>query len=342
MTRLKADVTNECWMLTAPRELRWSVATPSADTGEMVAVEILYCGICGSDMSMYEGRRSLQYPVSIGHEFVGRIAALPESHGGSLSLGDVVTGDFNHRCGRCDHCVEGRSHLCRHGQVAPRFSHRAFTRHTWIHEECLVSLRPEDDKPWFVLCEPMSCVLHALDRASPDQADRTLALGCGSLGLSMAFAVCADTSLPRVQMWDPSASRRSAIRSGSNGRVVVSEPYEDYDLVFDLTGQPDGLRDALARVRSGGRVVSMSHLDGYGDTSFVLPMLTRRDVLFTVSYLNGHCGHFVQASSIIRRQWHTGWTEAFAIHPLSELSQALADRRSSAACKDLVQCCEDT
>ena len=184
----------------------------------------------------------------------------------------------------------------------------------------------------------MSCVLHALDRASPDRADRTLVLGCGSLGLAMALAVCADSTLPRVQMWDISAARRSAINKGSNGRAVASEPAMDYDLVFDLTGQPDGLRDALTRVRSGGRVVSMSHLDGYGDTSFVLPMLTRRDVIFTVSYLNGHCGHFVQASSVIRRQWHTGWTDAFAIHPLSGLPHAMANRRSATACKDLVQC----
>lgn len=329
---------NGQWVLSGPGRLEWVQLPAHTKQFGMVGLEMLYCGVCGSDLSMYEGRRSLQYPVSLGHEFVARVTHLDSDDSDQIAVGDIVTGDFNARCGHCAHCVEGKSHLCATGQRTMRFSNRAFARTARVSSGCLTRLERADILPQFVLCEPMSCVLHAIARAEPSHSDRTLVLGCGGLGLAMAIIVCSDASLPRARMWDPLTPRAQAIRNGSNGRVEVGKPEGQYDLVFDLTGCPQGLRDAIKFARNGGRVVSMSHLDGYGDTSFVLPMLTRRDIFFTVSYLNGHAGQIDAAAAVIRAQWHGGWDGAIELHALADLAAVMSGRRRAAACKDIVRC----
>ena len=75
-------------------------------------IRFSYVGICGSDLSKFEGRRRLRYPVTMGHEFVATVEAVGEAVAG-VSAGQVVTSDLNLRCGACDQCRARRSHPVR-------------------------------------------------------------------------------------------------------------------------------------------------------------------------------------------------------------------------------------
>lgn len=332
--QLRGD--NGHWALTAPRSFEWRPRPSRPLSPGSVRIRFAYCGVCGSDTSMYEGRRELSVPLSLGHEFVATVVGI-NCENGLLRVGDVVTSDLNYRCGQCTHCVSGRSHLCEHGQVRCDFSNRAFAYEAEIHESYLTRLEPSDLHAAFALCEPLSCVLHALEHVAPSSTDLVLVLGCGGLGLCMALAICEDSSLPRVHMWDVEANRRSAIQLASNGHIQIVEPALDYDITIDLTGAVSGLRRVLQCVRSGGRVVSMSHLDGYGDTAFLLPMLTRRDVVFTESYLNGDQQNVTRAASIIRSQWNEQWDDTLGMHSLADVPHVFEQRRHSVYCKDVIR-----
>src|SRR6202043_858897 len=87
-------------------------------------IRFLYCGVCGSDLAQYEGRRPGTYPRYLGHEFVAMVESVADSVEG-INVGDVVVSDLNYRCQHCYQCVAGRSHLCTSGQTA-RFTTRAF------------------------------------------------------------------------------------------------------------------------------------------------------------------------------------------------------------------------
>jgi len=76
-----------------------------------VRVKINACGICRSDLSALEGKETIQYPVVLGHEAAGTIAAVGKGvkH---LKEGDSVVLSWTPACGTCPSCSRGKVHLC--------------------------------------------------------------------------------------------------------------------------------------------------------------------------------------------------------------------------------------
>ena len=290
-------------------------------------IRFAYVGICGSDLSKFEGRRELQFPVTMGHEFVATVDAVGESVT-EVSAGQAVTSDLNFRCGTCDQCRAGRSHLCAQGQIG-RFSNRGLASTADIVSSYLRPISAPIG-PQLALAEPLSCVLHAKAWATPARSDRVLIVGAGSLGLCLAFAMTCDRDSPPFQVIDIDADRLARLARPIGGAgETVSEPEGVYDAVFDLSGSEDGLRRATTAVRPGGRLCTMSHLDGYSDASFLLAALTRRDVTFTVSYLNGNGEHLDTATRLLARCWDGPWNDTIEIVPGHNVQRAFSDRRSS-------------
>lgn len=83
-----------------------------------VAMEVLYCGICHSDL--HQARNDWgwsTYPIVPGHEIVGRVIAV----GSAVTrhaVGDLVAvGCMVDSCRDCDQCRRGEEQLCRQGNV---------------------------------------------------------------------------------------------------------------------------------------------------------------------------------------------------------------------------------
>jgi L-iditol 2-dehydrogenase len=297
-----------------------------------VRVRFLCCGICGSDLSTFEGRREIDYPVSLGHEFVAEVVAVGEAVEGTAP-GDFVTSDLNYRCCACDHCRAGRSHLCRR-RGDGLFSNRSFAEFADIDASYLTRLA--GPQRHFALTEPLSCVLHAKRWVRPTADERILVVGAGGLGSCLAFALC-DESVG-FEIVETLPRRRATIASAVEpvGRAVTRAEGE-YDAVFDLSGSESGLRLACARVRSGGRLCTMSHLDGYSKADFLLAALTRRDIAFKVSFINGKRATMDTAAALLAKSWNSRWEQVIEVLPLDRLQSAFEARRHSPYCQTLVE-----
>src|SRR5262245_55410381 len=74
-------------------------------------VEITARNLCGTLLHTYEGRRTTPCPTILGHEIIGRIAALPDDTprhdfaGLPLRVGDRVVWTIAASCGRCFYCT---------------------------------------------------------------------------------------------------------------------------------------------------------------------------------------------------------------------------------------------
>lgn len=81
-----------------------------------VEIEVLYCGICHSDLHMLNNDWSItQYPFVPGHEIVGRISAIGEmvTH---LKIGQHVGVGWRSRsCMTCYQCLSGFHNRCLNG-----------------------------------------------------------------------------------------------------------------------------------------------------------------------------------------------------------------------------------
>jgi L-iditol 2-dehydrogenase len=299
-----------------------------------VRVRFVYCAICGSDLSTFEGRRSIKYPATLGHEFVAQIVATG-AEVTSFNVGDIVTSDLNFRCGTCEMCRRGRSHLCVRGQIG-MFSNRAFAEYGELDARYLYIL---DATPasHLTLVEPLSCVLHAKNWADLGSDDSILVIGAGGIGLCMAFALSTSPSPFAFDVIDRLESRVELLTGAAApyGRRI-REPTYLYDVVFDLSGTEDGLRLACESVKPGGRLCVMSHLDGYSEAPFLLGALTRRDVTFKVSYLNGEPENLKFAADLLSTRWNARWEDTLEVVPLESLQSTFELRRKSPQCKTIV------
>ena len=116
--------------------------------GNDVAMEILYCGVCHSDLHTARNDWGWSYyPIVPGHEIVGRVIEIgPDVT--RYKLGDyVAVGCMVDSCMECDQCHKGEEQLCREGntgtyagadRITGEHTQGGYSKHLVVREEfCL-------------------------------------------------------------------------------------------------------------------------------------------------------------------------------------------------------------
>lgn len=153
------------------------------DNGILMRMEL--CGVCGTDMHLYEGNMKIPFPVIPGHEWVGIIEEIGEKakgyevKGAPLDVGDriIVVPGTNRYCGECYFCrfMPHKPTLCTGRKVMGVNMSSAEEPHLvggWAEkiyvdaEKFWVYKVPEEVSPEVaVLSEPMAVSSRALERA---------------------------------------------------------------------------------------------------------------------------------------------------------------------------------
>lgn len=323
------------YVLTRPGRLEKRTARLGPLAEGWVRLRFRYCGICGSDVSHFHGRRGSVYPLSLGHEFVAIVEALADGVP-DLAVGMLVTSDLQYRCRECFYCRHGRSHLCERAQQG-LFSNRALATRADVHHSYLFPLRGRKPLPAMTLAEPLSCVLHALEPPVLEAPGRVLVVGAGSIGLLMAFALTA-RGVP-FEIAERGHGRRSRIAAVIDGvGRALDEPSGPYDLVLDASGTPGGMLLACRSLRPGGVLCSMSHLDGLAQEPEFLTLLSRKDATLRMSYLGGERHNLLRAIAMLEDHWTPGWDRLLAVHPDGALESLFRNREADGANKDVIDC----
>lgn len=85
-------------------------------TSHDVEIEILYCGICHSDLhAVHNDWGGTVYPIVPGHEIVGRIVKVGEQVS-KFKVGNLAgVGCIVDSCRECEHCHDGNEQFCDNG-----------------------------------------------------------------------------------------------------------------------------------------------------------------------------------------------------------------------------------
>src|SRR6185295_13020378 len=97
-----------------------NAADPPAPGADEVTLRIEHVGICGSDVHAYEwtdgyGFMVPHLPVTMGHEFAGRVVA--RGSGVALQEGATVTVMPMVACGNCPSCARNEPRNCQRRQA---------------------------------------------------------------------------------------------------------------------------------------------------------------------------------------------------------------------------------
>lgn len=236
-----------------------------------ILVKVGAVGICGSDTHYYlDGRigdQVVNFPAVIGHECAGVVESVGSDSGG-LKPGDVVAIDPAVVCGRCDQCRGGRPNTCRNllflgtpGQLPGSMCEFI----VMPRRNCYplpAGMRLEDG----VLVEPLSIALHSLRILGGPVPGSTAILGAGPIGLSVLLAAMRQAPGGTYYVTDKidarvEAARRAGAswagnpdRSDIAAEISLREPLL-VDTVFECSGDPAALDQAVELLRPGGRLV---------------------------------------------------------------------------------------
>jgi L-iditol 2-dehydrogenase len=178
---------------------------PIPDPGHgQVRVKVVYCGICGSDVSLYKTGALAGPDVILGHEIAGVVDHDPA---GTWASGTRVTVfPSGSGCGTCVWCLEGRPRYClnppgaRHGG--------GYAEYLLTPTEDLIALPEGVDDRAGAITEPLGVAIRGVEITDPQPGDLAYVSGLGSIGL-LSVAALLDAGC-RVIGGDPRSDRREA------------------------------------------------------------------------------------------------------------------------------------
>ena len=149
-----------------------------------VEIDISYCGICHSDLSMINNEWGLsQYPFVGGHEIIGKIARLGRNIG-HLEIGTTVgLGWHSAYCGNCESCRSGDENLCGNAEGTIVARHGGFADKVRADAASVVVVPQGIDLP---SAGPLLCggitVFNPLVQFDIKPTDKVAVIGIGGLG----------------------------------------------------------------------------------------------------------------------------------------------------------------
>ncbi|MGC9346894.1 MAG: zinc-dependent alcohol dehydrogenase family protein [Anaerolineae bacterium] len=227
---------------------------PQPGPGEAL-VKVAVCGICGTDVHIFRGEYMGDYPVVPGHEFAGEVVAVGENVT-RVESGDRVAVEPNIACGRCYNCLHNRQNFCLNWQAIGVTRPGAMAEYVVAPEENVFKIGDlAFEQGAFV--EPLSCVIHGIERAEIRMADRLAILGAGPIGI-LHVQLALSRGATDVTVLERQAAR-AQLAEDYGAHHIVRElhelPEDAYDVVIDATGALPVMSRTIALARKGGTVL---------------------------------------------------------------------------------------
>lgn len=165
-------------------ELRPFEYEPGPLKSDEVEIEVQYCGICHSDLSMIDNEWGMtQYPIVPGHEVIGKIANIGAKvkH---LAMGQTVgLGWHAGYCNECASCLAGDHNLCTNAQATIIGHHGGFAEKVRAAANSVVPIPQGLD---LETAGPLCCggvtVFNPLVQFDIKPTDKVAVIGIGGLG----------------------------------------------------------------------------------------------------------------------------------------------------------------
>jgi threonine 3-dehydrogenase len=240
------------------------IAVPAVGPND-VLIRVQTVGLCGTDLHIYGwdhwAERRVKPPLTIGHEFMGRVAAVGNAVKG-VQIGDRVSAEGHIACGVCRLCRTGEAHICEHVQIIGVDTDGAFADYIRMPESNVWKLDPSIPDAWAAVFDPLGNAVHTV-MAAGVSAKSVVITGVGSIGL-MAIPVARAAGASTVYAVDVNPQKLElAKRVGADATFSATQPDlvddivartggDGVDVLLEMSGSGQAIDSGLAMVRNGG------------------------------------------------------------------------------------------
>lgn len=232
-----------------------------------VKIKILKTSICGTDLHIYEwdewSQITIPIPMTIGHEFVGRIHEVGTQVKG-YKIGDLVSGEGHIVCGHCRNCLAGRRHLCINTEGIGVNRSGAFAEYLVIPSTNVWLCDPAISLDLLSSFDPLGNATHtalSFDLVGED----VIITGAGPIGI-MATAIAKHVGARHIVVTDVNTYRLELAKEMGATRVVDVRQEtltdimkelkikEGFDVGLEMSGNDKAFNTMLNSMEHGGKI----------------------------------------------------------------------------------------
>lgn len=230
------------------------VNLPSLSAKEIL-IKVMASGICGTDVHILRGGYFSNYPIIPGHEFSGIV----EKVGFSISrfkMGDHVAVEPNITCDSCYNCLNNRQNFCLNWEAIGVTIAGGMSQYVIVPEKAafLTNQIPFEHAAFM---EPLSCVLHGIEKIRINSGDKVVILGAGPIGL-LFLQIVPLQGASHISVIEKKMNRAKLAKQYNADQVFydLNDLEDDYfDVVIDATGDISLMEKSVDLVRPGGKVL---------------------------------------------------------------------------------------
>lgn len=290
------------------RDVRVEDVEPRSVGPNDVAIEVAYCGICGSDVHEYAAGpiaipeqephplTDETLPLTLGHEFSGTVRDVGDAVD-DIAVGNRVTVNPAIWCGDCRFCQEGNYHRCvSGGSIGLAGWGGGLAERAVVPASQVVPVPDDVGLDYAALAEPYAVALHAVRRSSLQSGDDCVVFGAGPIGLGIA-QTSRLAGARRVYVSEPQDGRRAvADELGMEAidptdvdpvRWVSSRTDGGADVAYEAAGVEPALEAALRTTIRGGEVLLVSVFEEAATIQPNYLMMAERSIVGSIAYRTG-------------------------------------------------------
>lgn len=302
---------------------------------EEVLIQVEACGICGTDVHIYEGDKGAAQvtpPTILGHEFSGVITKVGTSVT-KYKVGDRVCVDPNFYCGCCEPCRNGEVHYCEHMIGYGTTVNGGFAEYCAVNQRQVYILGENTTFEQGAMAEPVACCLHGIDMCEIRPGHQVVVIGAGMIGLLMVqLAKLAGAT--KVACIEPVENKRDVAKSLGADICIdpinedVKKELENHGMtwintVIECAGLTSTIEQAID-IAGNRAIVMMFGLTKPDDTIEVKPFeIFQKEIVLKASFINPLTQK--RALDLIDSGRLDVSSMVYDVRPLEELESILSD-----------------
>lgn len=232
-----------------------------------ILVEVKSAGLCGTDLHIFHGSNTglIKPGTVLGHEFAGIVVEVGKNVKG-FEKGNRVAIEPNLFCGHCYYCRTARKHFCENWSAIGLSRDGGFEEYCAIPASSAYKFSEKINFQTAALFEPLSCVLHGIERSRLKASESVLLQGAGGIG-QLFLKVLTQMGLDKIIVSDIDSNKLNIAKKNGATHIInvqqenltqfVNDVTNGYgvNVMIDAAGLASTIANSLSLVENTGRVL---------------------------------------------------------------------------------------